>query len=91
MRKLVALGLVVFGGVIVTRLLPRDLRARPSVAMRHWMAKHVEQMMASLPANAPPKLVMSILPKLQAQHEQIIALLQEQNALLRQRQPAAPG
>ena len=46
---------------------------------------------ASLPANAPPKLVMSILPKLQAQHEQIIALLQEQNALLRQRQPAAPG
>jgi hypothetical protein len=55
------------------------------------MAKHMEQMMASLPANAPPKLVMSILPKLQAQHEQIIALLQEQNALLRQRQPAAPG
>jgi hypothetical protein len=91
MKKLFALGLVVFGGVIVVRLLPRDLRARPAVAGRHWMAKHMEQMMASLPANSPPKLVMSILPKLQAQHEQIIALLQEQNALLRQRQPAAPG
>ncbi len=84
MRKLVALGLVSLGGVIVLRCLPRELRARPVAAVRRWIAKHMEQMMVSLPANAPPKLVMSILPKLQVQHEQIIALLQEQNELLRQ-------
>ena len=53
------------------------------------MAKHMEQMMVSLPANSPPKLVMTVLPKLQAQNEQIIALLQEQNELLRQQQRAA--
>jgi hypothetical protein len=49
----------------------------------------MEQMMASLPANAPPKLVMSILPKLQAQNEQIIALLLEQNELLREQHRTA--
>jgi hypothetical protein len=44
----------------------------------------MERMMASLPDNAPPKLVMSILPKLQAQNEQIISMLTEQNEMLRQ-------
>ena len=48
--------------------------------------------MLSLPANAPPKLVMSILPKLQAQNEEIIAMLREQNELLRQlQQRTSPG
>ena len=34
---------------------------------------------------APPKLIMSVLPKLQVQNDQIIALLREQNELLRER------
>jgi hypothetical protein len=50
------------------------------------MAKHMERMMARLPDNAPPKLVVSILPRLKAQNDQIIALLREQNELLRERQ-----
>jgi hypothetical protein len=50
------------------------------------MAEHMERMMARLPENAPPRLVVSILPRLQAQNEQIIALLREQNELLRERQ-----
>lgn len=53
------------------------------------MAKHMEQMMARLPDDAPPKLVMNILPKLRAQNDQIIALLQEQNGLLRKQQRPA--
>jgi len=44
----------------------------------------MEHMMASLPETSPPKLVMSILPRLSDQNEQIIAMLQEQNALLRE-------
>ncbi len=40
-------------------------------------------MMDSLPEGAPPKLILSVLPKLQAQNEQIIAMLREQNELLR--------
>jgi hypothetical protein len=48
------------------------------------MTEKMEQMMASLPEGAPPKLIMSVLPKLQAQNDQIIAMLREQNELLRQ-------
>lgn len=55
------------------------------------MLKRMEHMMASLPDDAPPKLVMSVLPKLKAQNDQIIALLQEQNELLRERQLVSAG
>ncbi len=50
----------------------------------------MERMMARLPENAPPRLVVSILPRLQAQNDQIIALLREQNELLREHQPTRP-
>lgn len=45
--------------------------------------KMMKKMMASMPEDSPPKLVMSILPHLQAQNEEILALLKEQNDLLR--------
>lgn len=51
------------------------------MAMRNRMMK---RMMASMPEDSPPKLIMSILPRLQAQNAQILALLEEQNDLLRQ-------
>jgi hypothetical protein len=86
MNKLITLGLLMLGGVIAFQLLPRGLRPRPGAAIRRRIAKHMEQMMVSLPANAPPKLVMSTLPKLQAQNNEIIALLREQSELLRQLQ-----
>ena len=38
----------------------------------------------SMPDDSPPKLIMSVLPRLQAQNERILALLEEQNELLRQ-------
>jgi hypothetical protein len=92
MNKFIALGLVGLGGVIAFRFLPQELRPRPTVALRRWIVKHMEQLMLSLPANAPPKLVMSILPNLQAQNEEIIAMLREQNELLRQlQQRTSPG
>jgi hypothetical protein len=49
-------------------------------AMRDRMIK---RMMASMPDDSPPKLVMSILPRLEAQNEDMLALLREQNDLLR--------
>jgi hypothetical protein len=48
------------------------------------MINHMGRVMASLPESAPPKLVASILPRLLSQNEQIIAMLREQNELLRQ-------
>jgi hypothetical protein len=72
--------------LVAFKSLPRKSRQRLTAAMKRWMAEHMERMMARLPENAPPRLVVSILPRLQAQNEQIIALLREQNELLRERQ-----
>ena len=43
----------------------------------------MKRMLASMPDDSPPKLIMSVLPRLQAQNERILALLEEQNELLR--------
>jgi hypothetical protein len=43
--------------------------------------------MEALPPDSPPKLVMAILPRLREQNDQIIALLQEQNDLIRRLRP----
>jgi hypothetical protein len=55
------------------------------------MLQRMERMMASLPEDAPPKLIMSVLPRLRDQNDQIIAMLREQNELLRERLRTAPG
>jgi hypothetical protein len=44
----------------------------------------MEHMMASLPEGSPPKLIMSVLPRLRDQNDQMIAMLREQNELLRE-------
>ncbi len=90
MKPLVALGVAALGGVVAFRCLPRKSRRRLTIAMKRRMAEHMERMMARLPENAPPRLVVSILPRLQAQNDQIIALLREQNELLREHQPTRP-
>jgi hypothetical protein len=48
------------------------------------MRKRMEHVMANLPEGSPPKLVMSVLPQVRNQNEEIIRLLREQNELLRQ-------
>jgi hypothetical protein len=39
-----------------------------------------------LPSDSPPKLIMTILPRLREQNDEIIRLLREQNELLRRGQ-----
>ncbi len=89
MNKLTAVGAAAVGGFIVYRCLPQETRDRLSAAVARGMARHMEKMMANLPEDAPPRLVMSILPRLRAQNDQIIAMLQEQNELLRGRKRTA--
>ena len=84
MKTLIALGVAAVGGVLAFRYLGGDLRGRLTSVVRRRMSEHMGQMMEGLPEGSPPKLVMSVLPKLQAQNDQIIALLQEQNKLLKE-------
>jgi hypothetical protein len=84
MKRLLVLGAAVIGGLGVVRsFLARrgDGRQRPPgmTTRRPMMARMLERM----PPDSPPKLVMSILPRLQRQNDEIIALLREQNELLR--------
>lgn len=84
MNRLIVLGAAVIGGVIAFRSLSPAPRRRIGSALSRRMLRHMEHMMANLPENSPPKLVMSVLPGLREQNEQIIAMLREQNALLRE-------
>lgn len=87
MRRLLALG-VVGGGVLAARRLlspegrDPDRRAGPTMG-RGMMARMIER----LPPDSPPKVVLSILPRLREQNDEIIALLREQNELLRRGLP----
>ena len=83
MNRLIALGAVI-GGVIAFRSLSRVPVRRIGSAISRRMLRHMEQMMASFPESSPPKLVMSVLPRLREQNDQIIAMLREQNSLLRE-------
>lgn len=91
MRRSTALGAIVIGGMIGFRAFSPSRRRRLTAAMRRRVLQRMGQVMASLPEDAPPKLVMSVLPRLRDQNDRIIALLQEQNELLRARLQAAQG
>ena len=75
-RRLLAVGAVI-GGVIAAR---RLLRSKGG-------GRIIERMMERMPPDSPPRLVMSILPRLREQNDEIVALLREQNELLRRRWP----
>lgn len=64
------------------RLLAQSRPQRASFAA--IKRKMMKRMMDAMPEDSPPKLVMSILPRLQEQNDQILALLKEQTDLLRQ-------
>lgn len=88
MKKLISLGAIVVVGVIAFQSLSREPRRRLAAAVRGRMLKRMEQMMAGLPEDSPPKLVMSVLPHLRDQNDEIIRMLKEQNELLREQRHA---
>ena len=84
MKRPIALGIGVVAGLVVLGLLSKPRRGRIGSFVSERMLHHMEQVLASLPDNSPPKLVMTVLPRLSAQNEQILERLREQNALLRE-------
>ncbi len=84
MNRQIAAAAMLLGGAIAFALLSRGPRRRLARAVGRQMRERMEHMMASLPENSPPKLVMSVLPRLHSQNDEIIRMLREQNALLRE-------
>jgi len=82
MKRLPMILVVAGATLIVGRyLLAKGRRRIDLAAMRRRM---MERMMKAMPEDSPPRLVMSILPRLQEQNEQFLVLLKEQNDLIRQ-------
>ena len=48
--------------------------------------RRMTRMMENMPEDAPPRLIVSMLPRIREQNEEILILLREQNELLRGRQ-----
>jgi len=86
MNRSIALGTAVLGSVATVLALSPDRRHRIGAGVRRLMTRRMEHMLAGLPEESPPKLIMTILPELRKQNDEIIALLREQNASLRDRQ-----
>ena len=89
MKLLIALGAAGIAGAIAYRCVPRGRRAHLASDVKQRVRRRLEHVMAELPENSPPKLIMYVLPKLKAQNEQIIELLREQNELLRKHEPGS--
>ena len=89
MKRLVFLTAAIGGGAIAARrLVPRERRESVSqlpTAVRERMMKRMARMMEEMPEDAPPKVLMSSLRRIQEQNEELLALMREQNALLRER------
>lgn len=85
-RLLVVSGIFVVGAV-ASRILskkPPERTGRLTERMRDRFKSHMGRMLESFPEDSPPRLVVSTLPRLAEQNDQILALLREQNALMRE-------
>ncbi len=51
------------------------------------MRERMSSMIESLPEDSPPKVVVSGIRRMQEQNDEVLALLREQNDLLRERLP----
>jgi hypothetical protein len=86
MRRLLLVSGILVGGAVASRILSDEQReplSRLATRIRERLKSHMRRMMEEMPEDSPPRLVMSTLPRLAEQNDQILALLREQNALMR--------
>ncbi len=100
MKKLLLLMLTLLGAVFgaaaaLHYLFPAERRAHLCEGLGHMPGAMMERCMQSMPADSPPKVMMSGLRRIQEQNDEVIVLLRQQNDLLRQRahngQTSSPG
>ena len=89
MKRLVCLTALFAGGAVALRKLAtperRESMSQMPAAMRTRMMERMARMMEEMPEDLPPKVFMSSLRRLQEQNDELLALMREQNDLLRER------
>jgi hypothetical protein len=87
MKRLLLVSGILVGGVVASRILSDKDRApttRIAARIKERLRSHMRRMMEEMPEDSPPRLVMSILPRLAEQNDEVLTLLREQNALMRE-------
>jgi hypothetical protein len=87
MKRLLLVSGILVGGAVASRILSEkqgEPLSRFAANIRERLKSHMQRMMEEMPEDTPPRLVMSTLPRLAEQNDQILALLREQNALMRE-------
>lgn len=84
MKRLRACGTLVLGGAIALQVLTREPRRRFAAGVRQRVLKRMQRVMAGLPEDAPPKLIMSVLPRLRQLNDEILRMLREHIEFLRE-------
>ncbi len=86
MNRMLLLTPIALGGVLAARhLLTPDRRD----SLSRLPATMMKQCMEHMPEDFPPKVITSGVRRLQSQNDEILALLREQNELLRRRAATA--
>jgi hypothetical protein len=99
MKKLLfPIALLLGAAMAFRRLVPPEGREKISemrATMRDRMAERMGRMMEQMPDDSPPKLFMSTMSRLQEQNDELLALMREQNTILREqlrpRESSNPG
>ncbi len=82
-RVLLLIAVLVGGAIAVRRLLNAERREELSRLPGTFM----ERCMEGMPEDSPPKVMISSLRRMREQNEEILALMREQNELLREGLP----
>ena len=84
MKKLLFLIAITLGtAAAVRRLLPSERRTQLRESLAQMPATMMERCMESMPEDSPPKVMMSAMRRFEEQNDELLALLREQNKLLR--------
>lgn len=86
MKRLLLSTGILAGGYAAYRMLSEKApasRGSCDTPLRERLHAHMRRMFEEMPEDFPPKLIRSILPRLAGQNDEILALLREQNALIR--------
>jgi hypothetical protein len=87
MKKLLLVSGILVGGAVASRILSENQHepmSRFAAGIKERLKSHMGRMLEEMPEDSPPRLVMSTLPRLAEQNAEILELLREQNALMRE-------
>jgi hypothetical protein len=84
MKELLFVTAIALGTVVaVRRLVPAERRTQLRESLAGMPAAMMERCMEGMPEDSPPKVMMSAMRRFEEQNDELLALVREQNKLMR--------